>query len=103
MVFVGTFTAGDLAVRIEGGKRHVASDGSLHVQEPPGIAAIEQAAQQQRVAVVVNYDIFSLLSSLLDEYTAMVRRLTGRYYSRVTRYGTVGFLKARLDGRASSQ
>ncbi len=84
----------------------------LNVQAPRDIEAIEQAvqqlleplaAQQQRVAVVVNYDNFSLLPSLLDDYTAMVQRLTSRYYSRVTRYGTGGFLKARLDGRASSQ
>jgi hypothetical protein len=27
----------------------------------------------------------------------MVKRLTARFYSRVTRYGTGGFLKARLD------
>jgi propionate CoA-transferase len=28
----------------------------------------------------------------------MVKRLTERFYSRVTRYGTGGFLKARLEG-----
>ena len=28
----------------------------------------------------------------------MVQRLSTRYYSRVTRYGSGGFLKARLEG-----
>jgi propionate CoA-transferase len=51
----------------------------------------------ERVAVVVNYDSFSILPPLIDDYSAMVKRLTERYYSRVTRYGTGGFLKARLE------
>jgi len=51
----------------------------------------------QRVAVVVNYDSFTILPTLVDTYSAMVKRLTTRFYSRVTRYGTGGFLKARLD------
>ena len=51
----------------------------------------------QRVAVVVNYDTCSILPPLIDDYSAMVKRLTDRFYSRVTRYGTGGFLKARLE------
>ncbi len=50
-----------------------------------------------RVAVVVNYDSFTILPTLVDTYSGMVKRLTTRFYSRVTRYGTGGFLKARLD------
>ena len=55
-----------------------------------------------KIAVVVNYDNFSIVPGLLDEYSAMVARLTQRFYSRVTRYGTGGFLKARLEGRVAS-
>jgi len=51
----------------------------------------------ERVAAVVNYDSFSILPRLIDDYSAMVQRLSERYYSRVTRYGTGGFLKARLE------
>jgi propionate CoA-transferase len=58
-------------------------------------------SSEQRVAVVVNYDNFSVRPELLDAYSAMVDRLTRRYYSRVTRYGTGGFLKARLEGKGS--
>ena len=52
---------------------------------------------KERLAVVVNYDSFAILPALVDDYSAMVKRLTVRFYSRVTRYGTGGFLKARLD------
>lgn len=84
----------------------------LSVQGGADIIAIEQAvehllaplaAQGHRVAVVVNYDNFVLAPALLDEYSAMVERLTRRFYSRVTRYGTGGFLKARLGERSASQ
>ncbi len=83
----------------------------LAVQQAADIDAIETAvgqlleplaAQGQRVAVIVNYDNFSILPDLLDDYSAMVERVTRRYYSRVTRYGHGGFLKARLDSKASS-
>ena len=58
-------------------------------------------APDQRVVVIVNYDNFTLAAALVDEYSAMVKRLTARFYRRVTRYGTVGFLKAKLEGRSA--
>ncbi len=51
----------------------------------------------ERVAVVVNYDSCSVRPTLIDGYAAMVKRLSDAYYSHVTRYGTGGFLKARLE------
>jgi propionate CoA-transferase len=54
------------------------------------------APLNERVAVVVNYDRFIIAPSLLDAYTHMVQRLKQRFYTRVTRYGTGGFLKSRL-------
>ena len=74
----------------------------LSINAPAQIDAIERSVearlggQQARVAAVVNYDHFSIAPELVDPYAAMVNRLTARYYSRVTRYGTGGFLKARL-------
>ena len=50
--------------------------------------------------MVVNYDHFSIRPELVDSYTAMVDRLSERYYARVTRYAASGFLKARLEHRA---
>jgi len=75
----------------------------LAVDQASDIADIEQHLTAlleplgQRVAVVVNYDTCSILPPLIDDYSAMVKRLTDRFYSRVTRYGTGGFLKARLE------
>jgi propionate CoA-transferase len=54
----------------------------------------------RRVDVVVNYDHFSIRPELVDTYTAMVDRLSQRYYGRVTRYAASGFLKARLEHRS---
>ena len=81
----------------------------LHIGTSSEIAEIEQTVVHlleplvsltgERMAAVVNYDNFSIVPSLLDEYTAMVARLEQRFYHRVTRYGTGGFLKARLDRR----
>ncbi len=74
----------------------------LSINAPAQIDAVERSVearlggQQARVAAVVNYDHFSIAPELVAPYAAMVNRLTARYYSRVTRYGTGGFLKARL-------
>ncbi|HKB55780.1 MAG TPA: malonate decarboxylase subunit alpha, partial [Ramlibacter sp.] len=84
----------------------------LNIGDREAIAAIEDyvtrllrpvvTKPEERLTVVVNYDNFSILPGLLDEYSAMVTRLTDRFYSRVTRYGTGGFLKARLEGRPAA-
>jgi len=84
----------------------------LTIDSREGVAAIEDhvtrllapvvTRPQDRLTVVVTYDNFSILPGLVDEYSEMVTRLTERFYSRVTRYGTGGFLKARLEGRAAS-
>ena len=49
-----------------------------------------------RVYAVVNYDNFSILPELLDEYSAAVRGLVDRFYSGVSRYTTSGFLRMKL-------
>jgi len=49
-----------------------------------------------KVYAIVNYDRFSILPELLDAYSAMVQDLTDRFYSRVTRYTTSGFLRVKL-------
>jgi len=57
----------------------------------------------ERVAVVVNYDSFTLAPMLMEAYTRMVQGLRSRFYKRVTRYGTGGFLKARLEAQGLQQ
>ncbi len=49
-----------------------------------------------RVYAIVNYDNFSILPELLDEYSAAVRGLVDRFYSGVSRYTTSGFLRIKL-------
>ena len=49
-----------------------------------------------RVHAIVNYDNFSILPELLDEYSAAVRGLVDRFYSGVSRYTTSGFLRMKL-------
>ena len=50
----------------------------------------------RRVYAIVNYDNFSILPELLDDYSAMVSSLTDRFYSGVSRYTTSGFLRIKL-------
>jgi propionate CoA-transferase len=72
------------------------------VRTSADIKAIDQAAEAKlaplgkRVYAIVNYDNFSIPPDLLDEYSAMVRSLTDRYYSGVSRYTTSGFLRIKL-------
>jgi propionate CoA-transferase len=54
------------------------------------------SAIQRKVYVIVNYDNFTILPDVLDEYTAMVKALVDQYYSGVTRYTTSGFLRTKL-------
>jgi propionate CoA-transferase len=72
------------------------------VRSSADIEAIEKAVEEnlaplnRRVHAIVNYDNFSIPPELLDEYSAMVRSLTDRYYSGVSRYTTSGFLRIKL-------
>jgi len=49
-----------------------------------------------RVYAIINYDNFSILPELLDEYSEAVRSVVDRFYSGVTRYTTSGFLRVKL-------
>ena len=54
------------------------------------------APHGRRVYAIVNYDNFSILPELMDDYSAMVRSLVDRFYSGVSRYTTSGFLRIKL-------
>jgi propionate CoA-transferase len=66
------------------------------------IRAIVKTVEQKltpvghRVYAIVNYDNFSILPELLDEYSQAVRSLVDRFYSGVSRYTTSGFLRMKL-------
>jgi propionate CoA-transferase len=50
----------------------------------------------KRVYTIVNYDNFTILPDIVDEYTDMVKYLVDHYYSGVTRYTTSAFLRMKL-------
>jgi len=50
----------------------------------------------KKVYTIVNYDNFDILPELVDDYTAMVRRVVKKFYSGVTRYTTNTFLRMKL-------
>ena len=76
---------------------------ALQIGDAATIAAIEQEVRRlladlgERVAVVVNYDHFTIAPEWAEAYTAMVQRLMRDHYTGVQRYGTMGFLKSRLQ------
>jgi propionate CoA-transferase len=50
----------------------------------------------KKVYTIVNYDHFSILPDLVDEYTGMVKYLVDNYYTGVSRYTTSTFLRMKL-------
>jgi len=50
----------------------------------------------KKVYTIVNYDNFTILPDVVDEYTDMVKYLVDHYYSGVTRYTTSAFLRMKL-------
>ena len=48
------------------------------------------------VDTIVDYDNFEIKPDLVNDYTAMVKRLTNRFYSAVTRYTTSAFLRMKI-------
>ena len=50
----------------------------------------------RKVYTIVNYDNFTILPDIVDEYTDMVKYLMDNYYSGVTRYTTSAFLRMKL-------
>ena len=54
------------------------------------------APLDKKVYTIVNYDNFTILPDIVDEYTEMVKHLVDNYYSGVTRYTTSAFLRMKL-------
>ena len=50
----------------------------------------------KKVHTIVNYDNFTILPDVVDEYTEMVKYLVNKYYTGVTRYTTSTFLRMKL-------
>jgi len=50
----------------------------------------------RKVDAVVNYDRFSIVPELVDDYVEMVKGLMDAHYHTVTRYTANGFLRMKL-------
>ena len=74
----------------------------LSVRSTAEIEEVRQAVEKQLVPVghkvktIVNYDRFSILPELVDDYIAMVKDLMDRHYHDVTRYTSNTFLRMKL-------
>jgi propionate CoA-transferase len=73
---------------------------SVHTRQT--IQEVKETVEQilsplgKKVYTIVNYDNFSILPDIVDEYTEMVKFLVDRYYTGVTRYTTSAFLRMKL-------
>ncbi len=50
----------------------------------------------KKVAAIANYDHFYIPPTLIDNYLEMIDRITGKFYSDVTRYSTSAFMKSKF-------
>jgi propionate CoA-transferase len=74
VIFMGTFTAGGLDVKV--------GDGKL---------------------TIVNYDGFEIMEPAMDAYAEVVKHMTEHYYAHSTRYSTSAFLRNKLGAAISSR
>ncbi len=74
----------------------------LSVRNPGDIERIRVAVEEalrpvgHKVNAIVNYDRFSVLPELVDEYVGMVKEIMERHYHDVTRYTANTFLRMKL-------
>ena len=82
---------------------------SLALHDAADIERIRQIVEARllplgrKVPVIVNYHGFDIRESLIDAYATMIEGLMETCYSRVTRYTTNTFLKARLGEALSAR
>jgi propionate CoA-transferase len=80
----------------------------MYVRVAQDVKAIWEICEQrckaagQRVGVVINYDRFRISQDMFDAYAEMDRYFLAHYFTKITRYATSAFLRAKL-GEAFSQ
>jgi propionate CoA-transferase len=57
----------------------------------------------KRVKTIVNYDNFSIIPELEDNYISMVKYVVSEFYTDVTRYTTSAFLRMKLGNELKSR
>jgi propionate CoA-transferase len=74
----------------------------LYVRSAEDIERIRQAVDDSlkalghKVNAIVNYDRFTILPELVDDYIGMVKAVVDRYYHDVTRYTSNTFLRVKI-------
>jgi propionate CoA-transferase len=74
----------------------------MHVRTRDDVDRVRRAVEDRcrslgrKVALVVNYDGFSIDAAVADTYAAMVRTMEADYYTTATRYTTSAFLRMKL-------
>lgn len=74
----------------------------LHIHTKNDVASIHRAVDQlcaplnKKVPVVVNYDDFQIDEAVIDDYAHMVKEVTDKYYTHVSRYTTSAFMRLKL-------
>ena len=81
----------------------------LRVQSHKDVEDIRHATEAlwrpigKKIGVVVNYDDFQIDEAVVDDYAAMVKRISDQFYTHVSRYTTSAFMRlklgAALEGR----
>jgi propionate CoA-transferase len=72
------------------------------IQSSSDVQRVKEAVERivsplgKKVYAIVNYDNFTILPDIVDEYTDMVKYLVDNFYSGVTRYTTSAFLRMKL-------
>ena len=85
-----------------GGNLFFVNFEGLAVRSKADIERIRSAVEAKlqpvgnKVYAIVNYDRFSILPELIDDYIAMVKALMDRHYLDVTRYTSNTFLRVKL-------
>jgi len=81
----------------------------LTVRSEDDIARIQHAVESalapvgHKVKAIVNYDRFSILPELVDDYMGMVKGIMDRHYTDVTRYTASTFLRMKLGEALTRQ
>jgi propionate CoA-transferase len=74
----------------------------LNVRTQKDVDDVGHAAEElcrsigKKIKVVVNYDNFQIDEAVVDQYSAMVKRLNDSYYTDVSRYTTSAFMRLKL-------
>ena len=82
---------------------------NLEVKTKDDIEAIRKQVEAivgplgRKVATIVNYDNFSVLLDLSDDYARMVRDVVERFYVSVSRYSTSAFMRMMLGLKLGGQ